>query len=472
MTAIRQRLLVSLGVGFVILATAVVFDVQTPASVAWRPHDLQGYQSERADGLVLQHETASAVFATQGYSIYRSTEGGPFERIFTLRVPIGEAWGGYSKVLRSWFGYQELVEVLPLNPTVLLAFAGGEVARIDLQHGTQEPVHRLRYFGRGEGRGVMAHGLAITSSGTVFYGEYPTAPGRDLRTIRLWRATDEGRRWEVAYEFSAGEVRHIHAVQWDPYDHGIWIGTGDRDEGSRLGVSHDDGRSFHWVGQGSQDYRLCSLLFLKSSIGWGMDADRSPAYVLRWRRSNRSVEPRAGRLAGPAFYSSAVGPSLGLIGLAEHAAAVWMLGERGEPVPWLEWTLPNPPRRGPHPGVRLTRGDSAGRPFVYLNPLRTQEDEAVIYRIRSAAVVAIAAERMADRPESPIAGAGFGHGRPQRLQWLRLGPSAGTLPDGLGSYAPGRIDRYIHSESLGAPFWRGPERPMVYEGICLECSWP
>jgi hypothetical protein len=324
------------------------------------------------------------VWASRGWSIYRSRAGDRFDRVFKLRPNFGETWGGYSRSLRRIFGYQELVEVVPLSSDVLLIFGGGDVWRINLSQGTQEHVHKLRYFGRKKGRGVMPHGVTVTPVGDVYYGEYPTHPDGGPYTVRIWHGQDQGRRWRVAYEFAPGEVRHVHNVQWDPYTGSLWVGTGDSDARSMVGRSDDGGRTFQWIGRGSQFFRVASLLFLAGEVAWGTDADRSQNRYLRWHRAGERVEATDAKLPGPSFYAQPLGPELGLLGTAEQDASLWVAGTDRKPRRVLQWTIPLRPWRGPHPGVRLARGDGLvprERLFALANPLRTAEEEATIWRL-------------------------------------------------------------------------------------------
>src|SRR5579871_6821633 len=113
-------------VGLLAVAGLAVEQVATPSRVAWQPAPLPGCPGERAEGLVLQQQDGDTVWASEGYEIYRS-DGGPFVRIAGVRPPMGEAWGGYFRFLRKLYGYQELMEVVPLKGDLLLVFAGGAV---------------------------------------------------------------------------------------------------------------------------------------------------------------------------------------------------------------------------------------------------------------------------------------------------------------------------------------------------------
>ena len=128
---------------------------------------------------MLQQEKPGVVWASQGFSLYRSQGGGPFEKVFTIVPRFGEAWAGYLRTLRRLFGYQELVELLPIRPNLLVVFAGGDIYRVDLARGEQERVQRLRYFGRGRAPGARR---AVGS----FVPARESAPGSGGRGGHLW----------------------------------------------------------------------------------------------------------------------------------------------------------------------------------------------------------------------------------------------------------------------------------------------
>lgn len=386
----------------------LAYDVYVPAEVRWQAVSLQVDAADRAEGLVLQHETGRDVWASHGWSIYRSRNGEAFERVYTLWPRLGEAWGGFSRTLRRRFGYQELVEVLPVGEENLVVFGGGDVWRVDLTRRSQELVHTLRFYGRGQGRGVMPHGVVVDPRGTIYYGEYPTRLDGPPYSVRVWRGEQGGQTWSVAAEFEPGAVRHVHAVEIDPVDGALWVATGDRDSESRIGWSRDGGRSFDWVGMGSQRFRACSLLFFPRLVVWGTDADRSQNYFLRWHRSGAPLEQSAALLPAPTYYTAALSADLGLLASMEFGAAVFAVSPEGTPREILRWTVPPGAAGKPHAGVRLGRRGpeppSDDRHFL-VNPLRTAEDEAAIYRVpvelaRRAVVGAATA------PDHPLDGTG------------------------------------------------------------------
>ena len=348
------------GIGAACLAAALIVwfrEVRTPRRISWRPTTINGLSATFANGLVLQHDDGHTVWATRGFAIYRSRDGSAFERVLSLRPRLGRAWGGYLASLRSRYGYQELVELLPVGDERLVVFAAGDIHRVDLRTRVTERTHRLRYFGPGKGRGLMAFGVTSDQQGAIYFGEYTTEPGS--HPVCIWKSNDEGRTWHQAFEFPAGTVRHIHTVQFDPFGGAIWVGTGDRDEHCYVGASHDGAATFSWIAQGSQKCRTCGFVFFPDVVLWGMDAGQEPNHVIRLRREEGTIDSLAD-LPDVTFYHRKLDENRALLGLAHHVAEIWVASVDGNACRWLSWPVPARAPRGPAPGVRLGRGGTEG----------------------------------------------------------------------------------------------------------------
>ncbi len=354
------------------LGLGLADQARNPERVEWVDAHAPHCRASKAEGLVLQEENGDAVWATRGYDIYRSLGGGPFERIAAVRPPFGEPWLGYLSELRALFGYQELVEAIPLAPNLVLAFAGGAIFRLDLARHTQERVLTLRYFGPGKGRGVMSR-IAIDDAGRIFFGEYVNEAGP--HSVRVWRGEDQGRRWIVAHEFAPGEVGHIHGLQWNGDTHTLWLMTGDADSESGIGYSTNGGEQFEWLGRG-QRFRACSLLFLGESVVWATDTDEKQ--LLSWSSATHAVR-QIRELPAQSLYAETLDATRGLVALSNWDAAALLVTGDGLVRKVAQF---NPIEIEGHPfaGIRLARGRPPARDWIYLNPLRTVEEEAAIYR--------------------------------------------------------------------------------------------
>lgn len=376
----NQRLLVLI---FLVLAgiTFVAWDVHTPYKVNWASASLKGRDVMQASGLILQHQVADEVWATKGYSIYLSQGGKHFEKITTIRPRFGLAWLGYSHTLRSWTKHLELTEVIPLSSEHLVVFAGGDIYRLQRSTKAQQHVHRLRYFGLGQGRGVLPHGIVVDADGSIYYGEYTTLP-KNNHTVRLYRSNDQGKTWKVAFEFKPGEARHIHTLRWDPIANAIWIGTGDRDPQSRIGYSRDGGRHFRWIGQNSQLFRVVSLIFFDHNVVWATDTQAAESQrAVSWNRHENRVAVGTQPLPAAAYYALKLNDQSGIITLAERELSVWKIDDQHRVERLFEWPVAKIKRRGPNPAIRLPRGSAVDSRWTYLNPLRTSMADALIYRV-------------------------------------------------------------------------------------------
>jgi hypothetical protein len=365
----------------IVLATFVAWDTHTTHEIKWEKASLDDHNVMRAPELIIQHQDKDEIWATIGYSIYWSRQGENFKKVITIRPRFGLAWAGFSRVLRSWSGYNELMEVVPLSPRFLAVFAAGDIYRVDLRAKSQDQVHQLRYFGLEQGRGVMPHGIAVDAQGSLYYGEYTTSRLDSNHTIRLYRSDDEARTWKVVFEFKPAQVRHIHAVRWDPISNTIWVGTGDLDSQSRIGYSHDSGKSFQWIGMGSQLFRVVSMLFFDDVVVWGTDTTEKEAMrTVLWCRTEDCIDVGGKTLPAPAYYALKLGKNAGIITLAETKTSVWYIDSQNYVRKLFEWPT-DTEHRGPHPAVRVPRGSGMGSQWVYLNPLRTTEQGVAIYKI-------------------------------------------------------------------------------------------
>ncbi|MGI9500018.1 MAG: hypothetical protein ACR2P3_08270 [Geminicoccaceae bacterium] len=377
--------------GFILLTLAFQ-DTRTPNAVTWQPAEIVGQRLERAAGLVLQEEKDGVLFASSGFSIYRSEGDRGFLKVHTVKPPLGLVWAAYSRTMRELLGFHEVVEVFALRRDLLLVFVGGEIHRVDLRTGRTDVVHHLRYYGRGEGRGVMPFGMTVDDDGRIYYGEYVTRRLGEGETVALFRSDDDGMSFEIVYEFPAIVVRHIHAVQWDPYGQVLWMGTGDGDEQSRIGYSKDLGETFLWVGQGSQEFRTASFVFSEDHVTWLSDTKEIPPRAVRWYRDNWAIRTSPESLPGHGLYMQAIGDGFSLGTTAEEAASLWLIGPELDMGKVIEWPR-GAEQKGGFSTIRLARSRSDGpdgKNWLHVSPLRVAEKEPAIYRLSRRAAFAAA----------------------------------------------------------------------------------
>jgi len=215
----------------------------------------------------------------------------------TLGRPGAKAVGKISLVNRLLrLGIHQIV---PAGDHGLVAIADRAIYFSRDDGASFQCTHRLRH-----GRRPLRQGVSVTPDGGMFYGEYWA--NREREAVRIYRSPDGGVTWGTAFEFGAGEIRHIHAVQYDRFTGAMWVATGDSDLESRIGFSVDGGRTFHFIGGGSQIWRAVSLAFTEDSVIWGTDNPDGLNHIMRWKRSDGCldwIEP----VLGPVYYSRQLG---------------------------------------------------------------------------------------------------------------------------------------------------------------------
>lgn len=258
----------------------------------------------------LQAVRNGTVYASAGSDLLVGDGDGEFERTGRLPPPAGGRAALPYRLLTSnlWrpvfdriVGAVSTANVWPLSSTDLLATVRRRVLVSDDRGRHWTETHRLP-----ESAGTMGVlPSAVTHrDGTTYLGEYPL----DTRTTpRILASPDLGRTWTT--KVSLPSVRHVHAVQRDPYTDDIWVTTGDRDAESRIGRLRDG--AVETVGGGSQQWRAVELAFTPRAILWGMDcayADENRIFKLpRTQIGTEDPTPEPVHTApGSVFYSASL----------------------------------------------------------------------------------------------------------------------------------------------------------------------
>lgn len=134
----------------------------------------------------------------------------------------------------------------------------------------------------------------------LFYGDYWMNPQRDKANI--YRVDLLTLKQEIFFSFD--RVQHIHFVQKDHlFVESLLIGTGDRN--NECGIYRLDTRSgeIETLLEGSQKYRLVSVIQVKEYLIWGTDAPNEDNYIYRFDRKNKVLK-RLQKIGGPAYYSA------------------------------------------------------------------------------------------------------------------------------------------------------------------------
>lgn len=265
-----------------------------PRRISVRPFELEGGLSGfgAPDLLARRVEADGTIWATRGFALYRRPPGSDAFH-FETRLPC--PWGATTLLLsafvRSYLRMRDVGQPFWLASGALLVNSGGWLWRRASDEECFRRVFRLRFWGRGVGRGILHNGLVQLRSGRILFGEYFRNERRV--PVRVYASDDDGQNWQVIHELPAGRIRHIHALLEDPYSGDVWLCTGDLDDESFVAHSRDGGHHFDIVGGGSQTWRACCILFTREHVYWGADTSRHAEHrnIYRLRRGEATPEP-------------------------------------------------------------------------------------------------------------------------------------------------------------------------------------
>jgi hypothetical protein len=148
---------------------------------------------------------------------------------------------------------------------------------------TWTPVFDFTAHGYAAGTTSMSMGFTEDDQTNLYFGVYGNAS-----SSHIWKSVDHGNSWNLIYDFNA---RHIHALQFNPYDRALYAAVGDGDAIPYMGnyKSTDYGRT--WVKLSLGDYKTASILFTANYTYWGSDVPvRSQQYIARSRNDTDFTE--------------------------------------------------------------------------------------------------------------------------------------------------------------------------------------
>ncbi len=246
-------------------------DYLGPKTITLKPEEVFGMACFRAKDLIVQEfDKKNTLWATRGLLVYSLKEG-DYKFIRRARIPSGFSlfWLNNFSIVRKITLRSECIEMTVNEAGHICAFAAGRMWYSRGIGKNFQPTLKLPNYGFGVGRGIMSTGLTKVNNEEFLFGEYFNNPGRDK--VRIYKYKITGMQWQNVYEFMPGQIRHIHALQEDPYTGKLWICTGDENEEPMIGWSDDRFRTIIPIGQGNQKWRACQLVFTEENVYWGAD---------------------------------------------------------------------------------------------------------------------------------------------------------------------------------------------------------
>jgi hypothetical protein len=183
----------------------------------------------------------------------------------------------------------ESMEITITSEGSIWALAAGIVWLINIPKRTQIRIMKLPNYGIGIGRGILNNGLLCLNSETLVFGEYFRNPEKTY--VRIFQCNLLNFNNQVLFEFSPGSIRHIHALQKDPYTNKLWLCTGDSDTECMIAWSNDGYKTIHPIGGGTQIWRTCQLVFDETHIFWGTDSDSDElSGIYSWNKNTAQIK--------------------------------------------------------------------------------------------------------------------------------------------------------------------------------------
>ncbi|MFH0759149.1 MAG: hypothetical protein V2B15_17815 [Bacteroidota bacterium] len=280
----------------VILIIYLVIDFSGPGKIPLKEDRVFGLNCLRAKDLIVQEfDSNGDLWATRGMIVY-SLPKGEREFIKVAHVPTRFSifWLRNFTIVRRLTLRPECVELVRTGKGDLCALSAGILWALPAGEKKFTASIKIAHYGFGD-QGVRNDGILSIGESTVYFGEYFS--NEKEGEVNLLRSTDDQESWQTAYHFPPGEIRHIHAVQSDPYTGKIWLCTGDANPASRVGWTDDHFNTLHTIGSGSQMWRVCQLAFTEEAVYWGTDTSVGETTgIFKWNRKSGEIR----KLADPA----------------------------------------------------------------------------------------------------------------------------------------------------------------------------
>jgi hypothetical protein len=242
-------------------------------------------------------------WATCGRRILKELESGKFEdyAVFPRRYP------------RDFFGWPRLAQrAARADKCNLFVNSLGRVIGIRGHSVYRVDRNSLTHLGEIQGDCVLHRGICEGTDGWSYFGEYFRNP--EHLPVRIWKVDPQCSTLQLAYEFPARAIRHVHGVFSDPFDaRSIWVTTGDAEGECGILQTRDGFRTLETRGERSSLWRTVALLFTPDHVSWLTDSPHEQNYACRMDRETGALEVGQ-KLDCPAWYATTTreGISIGL----------------------------------------------------------------------------------------------------------------------------------------------------------------
>lgn len=138
----------------------------------------------------------------------------------------------------------------------------------------------------------------------IAYGEYT---GNELsEPVSIYTRNKHG-KWDLAYKFESGTIRHIHAIVPDPFRKNVLILTGDADEESGIWIAENNFQKVYPLIVGKQLYRSCAAWPTEEGILYATDTPLENNFICVAKKTNNWQSEIIYEMPGPCIFSTKIG---------------------------------------------------------------------------------------------------------------------------------------------------------------------
>jgi hypothetical protein len=230
--------------------------------------------------VIVHHVNEKGIWGSNGRTVLHAEgPGKPWKTIATFPLAPPRDYASIGRLARRLLR-AEKCNVYPTREGKLLGIRKGWVYSLAEPGGA--PPRALFQI---NGACVMPRAIAEDPDGNLYFGEYFGNPDRG--PVRIWRVDPLLESFGIAYTFPAGATRHIHAVHTEPFMPGrIWVTMGDFQDECYLAYTDDDFSTVHFLGDGSQLWRLVGVIFQEDRLCWLTDTHFEQNHIVAMDRSS------------------------------------------------------------------------------------------------------------------------------------------------------------------------------------------
>jgi hypothetical protein len=289
-----------------IILTVIVYlviDYYGPSEIKLKNETAFGLPCLRARDLIVQeYDQDGILWASRGMIIYKlDKDHDKFTKVAHVPTGLSIFWLRNFTILRRITVRPECIEMVTTKCGDICALSAGKIWYLQAGEKKFKNTFVLDHYGFGD-QGIRNDGILYAGDSILYFGEYFSNPERT--GVNLYKSNNNGKSWKITYHFKEGQIRHIHALQKDPYSERLWICTGDYDYESMVACSIDSFRTLTSIGLGNQIWRVCQLVFTENAVYWGTDTgNKNLSGIYKWDRASTELS-NLQKTDGAVFYGT------------------------------------------------------------------------------------------------------------------------------------------------------------------------